>query len=108
MSNIGFNDLQEPITLIRPLGDDEWGDPIPGTGTSQVITEALFAPGATRELEVNANTVDADGTLFIDPATATVRPTDRILIRGELYEVAGKPRVFINTVTEIPVRLVTG
>lgn len=105
---IGFDDMQEPMLIVHPVARDQWGDPLPGTGTSTRITEAIYAPGASRELEVNANTVDADGTVYIDPATAEVGPGDQIVIRGQVYEVAGKPRLWLGRVTEIPVRVVTG
>lgn len=103
----GFGELAETITIIHPLQRDEWGDPIPGTGTEHDVDDCLFAPGATREMEVNANTVEADGTIFA-PFDITVGPHDRVRLRGEEYVVAGKPRVWNNTLTEIPVRLVTG
>jgi hypothetical protein len=103
----GFGELSETITIIHPLQRDEWGDPVPGTGTEQVVEDCLFAPGATREIEVNQNTVQADGTVFAPP-DVVVSAHDRVLIRGEEYQVAGKPRVWRNTLTEIPVRLVSG
>ncbi len=103
----GFGELAETIVILHPLQRDEWGDPVPGTGTEQVVDECLFAPGATREIEVNQKTVLADGTVFA-PADITVGPHDRVRIRGEEYLVAGKPRVWRNTMTEIPVRLVSG
>lgn len=105
---LGFNDMQETVLLVHPVGKDEWGDPLPGTGTSVQITEALYAPGASQEMDVNANVVDADGTLYIEPASATVGPHDRLMIRNQMYEVAGQPRMWQNTLTEIPVRRVTG
>lgn len=106
---LGFEDMHEPMTIIHPVGLDEWGDPVAGTGTSEKITEAIYAPGPSTEGSDNANTVDTDGTVYIEPATATaVADTDRFLIRGQLYEVAGKPRLWLNRIIEIPVRIVTG
>jgi hypothetical protein len=103
----GFGELAETIIVIHPLQRDEWGDPVPGTGTEVEVQDCLFAPGATREIEVNQNTVLADATIFA-PSDIAVSATDRVRVRGEEYTVAGKPRVWRNTMTEIPVRLVSG
>jgi hypothetical protein len=103
----GFGELSETITVIHPLQRDEWGEAVPGTGAEIAVDDCLFAPGATREMEVNANQVQADGTVF-GPPEMDVGAHDRVRIRGEEYAVAGKPRVWRNTLTEVPVRLVAG
>jgi len=97
----------EPIVIVHPPGRDAFGDPVPGETTETTVEDCLFAPGASRELEVNANQVAADGTVFAPPDTP-VTPADRVRIRGVLYEVAGAPRLWLDALVEIPVRLVTG
>ena len=97
----------EPVVIVHPPRKDGFGDPIPGTGSETTVPDCLFAPGASRELEVNANTVQDDGTVFAPPGTR-VDAHDQVRIRGRLYEVAGTPREWLNTVTEIPVRRTTG
>ena len=97
----------ESIVIVHSPGRDVFGDPLLGDATETTVEDCLFAPGASRELEVNANQVTADGTVFAPPDTV-VTPVDRVRIRGVLYEVAGAPRVWLDALVEIPVRLVTG
>lgn len=97
----------EPITIITPPGRDPYGDPLPEGGVQTVVEDCLFAPGASRELDVNANQVEADATVFAPPGTP-VTATDQVLVRGLLYEVAAQPRVWLDALVEIPVRRVTG
>lgn len=99
----------EPVVIVHPQRTDGFGDPIPGTGSGSETTvpDCLFAPGASRELEVNANTVEADGTVFAPPGTR-VDAHDQVRIRGLLYDVAGSPRDWLNALIEIPVRRTTG
>lgn len=104
---MNFGELAETITIVHPVQRDEWGDPLPGTGQSVDVDDCMFAPGASRELEVNANQLQADGTVYADPDVA-VNERDRVIIRGDTYEVAGKPRLWLNTLLEIPVRLTRG
>ncbi len=104
---LSFGPQGETITIIHPLQRDEWGDPVAGSGTEVEIEDCFFAPGATREIEVNANTVQADGTVY-GPPDIEVGAHDRVRIRGEEYQVAGKPRLWLNAFVEIPVRLVSG
>lgn len=107
---LGFDDLQETVIVIHPVAKDEWGDPVAGTAVGVTVAGCLFAPGATGENQTQENQVQADATLYLDPQTTTVSlsASDRISIRGEVYEVYGKPRYYNNYFYEIPVRLVTG
>ena len=97
----------EPISIVHPAARDAYGDPLPDVATETVVQDCLFAPGASRELEDNANHVAADGTVFA-PAGTTITAVDQVRIRGVLYEVAGAPRVWLDALVEIPIRLVTG
>jgi hypothetical protein len=106
MSN-GFGEHGETIIIVHPLERDEWGDPVPGTGTEEAVDDLFYAPGATREIEVNANQVQADGTVY-GPPELNVSARDRMRIRGEEYVVAGKPRIWLAALIEVPVRLITG
>jgi hypothetical protein len=98
----------ETVIFRYPVRRDTFQRVIPGTGIDLVVEECVFAPGAGRENEVHANQVLADGTVYAQPDAPAITAKDQVVIRGELYEVIEKPRVWINEAVEIPVRRVTG
>lgn len=97
----------ETITRIRPAEKDGFGDPVPGSGGELDLTGCLFAPGPSAEMLNGANQVDVDGTVYTPPG-ADVLATDRLRIRGDEYEVVGRPRNWGKAGVEIVVKLVTG
>lgn len=98
----------EPVIFRYPQRLDTFHRPIPGTGVDLVVEDCVFAPGAGRENEVHANQVQADGTVFAQPDAPIITAQDQVVIRGEVYDVIEKPRVWLNEAVEIPVRRVTG
>lgn len=98
----------ETVIFRYPPRLDNYGDPVPGTGQDVVVEGCLFAPGPGREVEVHAAQVLADGTVFAPPEAPAISAHDKVIIRGEIYEVVERPRVWLNEGTEIPVRIVTG
>lgn len=95
------------VTVIRPPARDAFGDPLPGVPTEVEVPGCLFAPGPSVKITAGANQVEADGTVYAPPG-ADVRPTDRLRVRGDVYEVAGKPQDWGSNGVVIAVRLVTG
>jgi hypothetical protein len=98
----------ESVIFRYPVRLDTFHRPIAGTGIDIVVEECVFAPGAGRENEVHANQVMADGTVFAQPDAPEITAKDQVIIRGEVYDVIEKPRVWLNEAIEIPVRRVTG
>lgn len=98
----------ETVTFRYPARFDTFQHPIPGSGAEVVVEDCLFAPGAGRENEVHANQVQADGTLFAPPEAPAITARDQVVVRGEVYDVIEKPRLWLNEGYEIPLRLVTG
>lgn len=98
----------ETVIFRYPVRLDNFHHPIPGSGIDVVVEDCLFAPGAGRENEVHANQVQADGTLFAPPEAPTITARDQVVVRGEVYDVIEKPRLWLNEGYEIPLRLVTG
>lgn len=98
----------ETVIFRYPPRRDVFGDPIPGTGRDVPVEGCLFAPGPGREVEVYAAQVQADGTVFAPSEAPTITAHDQVVIRGEVYEVSARPRVWLGEGTEIPVRIVTG
>jgi hypothetical protein len=98
----------ESVIFRYPVRLDTFRRPIPGTGVDIVVEECVFAPGPGRESEVHASQVLADGTVFAQPDAPAITAKDQVIIRGEVYDVIEKPRVWLNEAVEIPVRRVTG
>lgn len=97
----------ETVVIVRPPGKDKFGDPLPGEPARIPVQGCLFAPGPSVENLAGANQVEADGTVYAPPGT-DVRPTDQVLVRGDLYEVDGKPRDWGTSGVVIVLKLVTG
>lgn len=104
----GASANSETVIFRYPPRTDNYGDPIPGTGLDVEVPDCLFAPGPGREVEVHAAQVRADGTVFAPPEAPKITAADQVVIRGEVYEVAERPREWLNEGVEIPVRIVTG
>jgi len=98
----------ETVIFRYPARLDNFQHPIPGSGSDVVVEDCLFAPGAGRENEVHANQVQADGTLFAPPEAPGLTARDQVVVRGDVYDVIEKPRLWLNEGFEIPLRLVTG
>lgn len=97
----------ETVTVVRPTGRDQFGDPLPGVVTQFDVDGCLIAPGPSTEVYDAANTVDTDATIYAPPG-ADFQATDRVLVRGDLYSVVGKPQVWGSAGVVVVLRLVTG
>ncbi|MEU0078564.1 hypothetical protein ABZY58_11760 [Micromonospora tulbaghiae] len=98
----------ETATLLPAPAKDKWGDPIPGTDTPVDIPGCLFAPGPSAENLNGANQTEADGTLYMPVGSPAITAADRLRVRGDVYEVIGKPRVWGNDGIEVVLRMTTG
>lgn len=85
----------ETVTRIRAgasPGDDRYGDPIPGADVETAIAGGFFAPGGTSEpVEVGRAPVISEPTVYFPHAWPDIAPTDRLRIRGDVYQVTGDP-----------------
>lgn len=99
----------EQVTIVRPPRKGKFGDPAPGASVELPLDGVMFAPGASAENNDGANSVDTDGAIYAQGNTDTgVLPTDRIRVRGEMYEVVGKPSIWAGFGTVIQLRRFTG
>ena len=101
----GFN--TETVTVIRPPDLDQFGDPVPGSSIEYDVGGCMFAPGSSDEGGVGTNQVVTDGAVY-GPADMDDQHADRIRIRGDLYEVIGKPQRWGTFGTVAAVRLYNG
>jgi hypothetical protein len=99
----------EQVTIVRPPGKVKFGDRATGPAVEFPLDGVMFAPGASAENNDGANSVDTDGALYAQGNTETgVLPSDRIRVRGEMYEVVGKPAIWAGFGTVIQLRRFTG
>lgn len=88
----------ETVTLVRPPGRDQYGDPLPGTGTETDYHSCAVWPRDGNAAGGNENTDFRNtviiGLMVLVPPGADVEPTDRMRVRGVLYEVDGEPGVW--------------
>jgi len=94
----------EQIVIIRPAPLDKFGDPAGGSATETISDGWLFAPAASTELHEGQNSVDTDAALYRTgaPGDEDIRPTDRIEVRGQVFEVVGEPAVWrLGTVVRL-------
>ncbi len=98
----------ETVTVVRPPArDPRTGDPVAGSAVETSVPGCLFAPAASSEAGLGANQVDTGAQLYA-PAGTDVRAADRVLVRGDLYEVVGKPQVWGTSGVVAALREVTG
>lgn len=99
----------ETVTVIRPPAKGKFGDRAPGAAVEFELPGVMVAPGASTELVNGQNSVDTDMTLYAEGNSDTgVRATDRIRVRGQLYEVVGQPAVWGRFGTVIQLRRFAG
>ena len=98
-----FFPFGETVVILRTEPDDvdPYGDPIPGASTETPVEGCAVWTGR----EANAEPVAADrAPLIADltisfPAGTDVRSTDRVRVRGKVYDVEGDPFEFVNPFT---------
>lgn len=80
----------ETVTVVRPAGTDDWGDPIPGSGTETDVEGCMVQPRTSTELTESRDTVFIGFTVWMPPGT-DVLSTDKVRYRGVEYVVNGEP-----------------
>lgn len=88
--------MTETVTRIRPgaqTGTDAFGQPIYGPDVETDIPGALVAPGGSTEILTEAGRVPVvtPAALYFRDTWPDIVSTDRLRVRGVVYEVAGKP-----------------
>lgn len=105
----------ETLTVVRPPGKDGFGNALPGSPQTWDVAGWLFAPGPSREDLAGAAQVETDGTVYgptvVDIEAVVpdgIKPSDRLRIRGDDYEVVGRVQDWGEEGTVILLKLVTG
>jgi hypothetical protein len=89
----------ETVTILRngTYGTDEYGTPLPATPTPEDWEGVAVAPGDTRENLDRQATVEVTFTLYGDPID--LDEADQIVVRGDTYEIEGRPRRWTSPFT---------
>lgn len=98
----------EAVIFRYPVRLDTFNQPVAGTGVDVVVEECVFAPGHGDETTFQANQALIDGQVYAQPDAPAITAQDQIVIRGEVFDVAEPPKVWLNEAVVIPVRRVTG
>ena len=90
--------IGEVVIRIRSgasTGVDRYGNPIPGTDVETPLDGAAFDPGGSREpLEVGRAQTVTNPKVYFYMNTPDVVSTDRLRVRGLVYQVKGRPAVW--------------
>lgn len=100
------------VTIVRPVGQDRHGDPLPGDPSETQVSGCSVQPSSTTELTDGRDTVVSLWDLFL-PAGTDIRATDRVRFNGELFDVDGDPAPWDDDLArahhiEVRLRRVTG
>lgn len=79
------------VTVVRPLGEDAFGDPLPGDPAEFEVTGTSMQPASSIESIDGGDQIVSLWDWFVPPGT-DVRATDQVRFRGELYDVDGDPQ----------------
>lgn len=95
----------EQVTILHPgtpTEDPDYGTPIPGEPTPEIVDRAAVAPRTENRVDVEnhryQSTVTSGFDVFLPPGV-TVEPDARMIVRGETYEVDGEPGDWRNPFT---------
>ena len=87
--------MRESVTRIRPgaqTGTDAFNDPIYGPDVEATIDGALFSPGGSTEApEPGRDPIVTVPTLYFRGSWPDITATDRVRVRGQVFEVVGVP-----------------
>lgn len=92
------------ITVERPLGRDEYGDPIDGEPERHAISGCAVAPRTTSEIDAPGRTGVIVGLTLYTPAGADLKRQDIVIIddgdpNPGRWEVEGEPGEWRNPYT---------
>lgn len=90
----------ETVTVVRPGAptEDQYGNEVPGAPTSTDVPGCAVAPRSSSE-DLQARDQVIVGLNVWMPSGSDVRATDRMRVRGVLYDIDGEPGLFATPFT---------
>lgn len=105
---MAFGGHTEPVVFRYPARFDTFHQQIAAAAIDATVEGCLFAPGATSEQDTQAHQVVADAVLYAPEDAPALTARDQVVVRGQTYEVIGRPKLWLGEGYEIPLRRVTG
>ena len=90
----------ETVTIISRTvtGQDADGNDVYGTTTTDV-PHSIFAPEGSVERVQGQDIVTTSPKVYLPDGAPVPKATDKVQVRGLLYDIDGEPQVFINPFT---------
>ena len=89
---------EQAVIVTRGVtGQDGDGNDV--YGETQTPTLGVFAPEGSTELIQGQETVIVNPTFYLMVGAPVPAPTDRLMVRGQTFEIDGAPRVYHNPFT---------
>lgn len=85
-----MNIFAEPVSIRRGPEHDQYGDPIPGTGSPVNVLALVWGRESTEPTHQNRNGVIV-GLGMALPSGTDIRVNDQVSVRGDWYDVEGEP-----------------
>jgi hypothetical protein len=82
--------IGETVTRVRPTGTDAYGDPIAGAPAEVAIDGCALAPRSSADLTNGGRQGVVAGLTLYAPSDADIEATDRIVARGQTWEIDGE------------------
>ena len=106
---MAFGGNTEAVLFRYPARYDTFHQLIAGTPQPDALVEdCLFAPGTTSEHDTQAHQVIADAILYAPEGSPLLTARDQVVAREQVYEVIGRPKLWLGEGYEIQLRKVTG
>lgn len=105
---MAFGGNVETVVFRYPPRYDTFHQLITSSGLDTVVEGCLFAPGATDENDSQAHQVVADATLYAPEDAPVLTARDQVVVRDQVYEVIGLPKLWFGEGYEIQLKKVTG
>lgn len=80
------------ITVIRPLGRDQWGDPIAGDPTEMTVPVLAVAPTALGSRKGSSDIEDRNREGLVESCTVYLRDTDVDIVHTDKVLLPGDTR----------------
>jgi hypothetical protein len=91
----------ETVTLVARTvsGQDAYGKDIYTTTAETPVDNCGFAPAGSIERVQGQDVITTTPTAYLPTGTPTPSAVDQVKARGDLYDIDGKPQVFVNPLT---------
>jgi hypothetical protein len=105
---MAFGGNTETVLFRYPARYDTFHQQVTSNQLDTLVEGCLFAPGSTDENDSQAHQVRADATLYAPEDAPVLTARDQVVVRDQVYEVIGFPKLWLGEGYEIQLKKVTG